>query len=106
MINSILIALIIVAIVVSLAALIVGCFALCFVIGLKNSTHQVVFKEMNPPAEVPLDPFSIEEKEVEHETVNPNKRIKPFEKFENAELVKTEEEFADLDDPGVSSNFP
>jgi hypothetical protein len=105
--NTMTLVLSIVAIVLSIIALIIGCAALAFVIGLKNSTHQVVWKE----AEVPKsdDPFQMDDEEFENESIeeiaNPNKRQKPFEKFENAELVKTGEELHDLDDPGVSSNF-
>lgn len=101
MFSSILIALIITAILLSLAALIIGCVALTFIIGVKNSTHQVVWKEADPAKNV--DPFADEIDEVETvETMNPNTR---FKKFENADALKTEDEFRDLDDPSISSNF-
>lgn len=91
-----------VAAVLATVALIIGCTALAFVIGVKNSTHQVVWKEAEPLKND--DPFADEEVEIETvETDNPNKR---FKKFENAELLKTETTFRDLDDPGVTSNFP
>jgi hypothetical protein len=76
----------------SLAALIIGCVALSFVIGLKNSTHQVVFKPVDETKE--MDPFfpEVEEKAEDLLGENPNKRI------------KKEESFADLSDPNVTSN--
>lgn len=91
----------IVAILFALVALIVACVSLAFVIGVKNSTHQVVWKSAEPES---IDPFTAEEDDLPTiQNENPNKR---FKKFENAELSKTEEEFADLDDPGITSNFP
>jgi hypothetical protein len=93
----------IVSILFSLTALIVGTAALAMVIGLKNSTHQVVWKPLEPPKDE--DPFAAilgeEPDEVEleglHPSLNPNKRKKK-------EESKPAEEFADLDDPSVSSN--
>lgn len=107
---NILLVLAIVATIVSIAALVVGSVALAIVIGVKNSTHQVVFKEVNPPNLQSHDPFegTVEDLNVsESEVVNPNKRIKKeiFQKFDNSELNQKETSFADLDSPEVSSNF-
>ena len=76
----------------SLVALVIGCTALAFVIGLKNSTHQVVWKPMGPPK----DPFlADEEKEAEVPGDNPNRRLKREEDTEP---------LVDLDDPNITSN--
>ena len=97
-----------IAAILSTVALIIGCVALTFVIGVKNSTHQVVWKEADPHKND--DPFTEDEEdfEIQSEPIeNPNKRIKPttYKKFENAELLKAEESFRDLDDPSITSNF-
>lgn len=68
-----------------------GFTAIALVIGLKNSTHSIQWKEV-PTAPVE-DPFQIEEEEAVL-SQNPNKRMKLVEK----------EEFADLDNPEVISN--
>lgn len=81
------------ALIIGTLALIAGGAALAIVIGLKNSTHQVVWKPLEP--EKHEDPFT-EEAEEEELTENPNKRIK---------RQNDEEDFADLDDPTVTSNF-
>lgn len=87
----------------SLAALTIGCVALAFVIGLKNSTHQVVWK---PVETEKLDPFALtEDEEEEVFETNPNKRIKkekPFEPYKN-DLPQKEEPFLDLDNPNVTA---
>lgn len=86
---------------IAIAGLIIGIFALAigatsliYVVGIKNSTHQITWKEVTPnttPAQA--------ESEVEEESfdpfngLNPNKRQKP------------DEDFADLDDPTTQSNF-
>lgn len=93
----------VVAILFALVALVVGCIALSIVVGVKNSTHQVVWKSLEPEKLDPFGEIDGDEDEEIDQNVNPNKR---FKKFENAELEKTEEEFADLDDPGITSNFP
>lgn len=106
MINMLLV-LSIVAILVATAALIVGSMALASVIGLKNSTHQVVWKEAGP--KVSADPFEAPDLEDEPEEmlVNPNKKIpkENFTKFSNEELNQKDTSFSDLDSPEVSSNF-
>lgn len=66
--------------------------AIAIVVGLKNSTHSIQWKEIEEDAV--LDPFTpLEEEEVDM-AKNPNKRLKIVEK----------EEFADLDSPEVTSN--
>lgn len=87
------------ALILAVIALIVALAALAFIIGVKNSTHQVVWKPVEP-AESQDDPFSTgspDEDETEFDE-NPNKR---FKKFTND--VKTEEPFVDLDDPSEVS---
>jgi hypothetical protein len=78
------------AILFSLVALGVGVAALALVIGLKNSTHQVVWKPIEPE-EKQEDPFVSFDEEIK-DMENPNKRI------------PKEEPFADLSDPAVTSN--
>lgn len=70
-----------------------GFTAIALVIGLKNSTHSIQWKEVEPPV---VDPFAaVEDVETELDlTKNPNKRMK----------IVPKEEFADLDNPEVSSN--
>lgn len=90
----------IVATLVSIAALLIGCVALAFVVGLKNSTHNVVWKA----APVSSDPFAGEEKEDDEEiTAEINKR---FKKHANEELKPADAPFVDMDDATVTSNFP
>lgn len=105
---NILLVLAIVATIVSIAALVVGSVALAIVIGVKNSTHQVVFKEMTPP-NVSVDPFeaALDEEPEAQPSINPNKRMKKetFQKFDNSELNAKDTSFSDLDSPEVSSNF-
>ena len=79
------------ALAVSIAGLVVGCIALSAVIGLKNSTHQVTWKEIEPAKEAD-DPFQVEEEPIAE--MNPNKRIKT-----------EEEDLVDLDDPAITSGF-
>jgi Trk-type K+ transport system membrane component len=84
-----------VALVLATISLAAGVAALSMVIGIKNSTHQVVWK---PVEEVSPDPFIDSLVEETMEPVlgeNPNKR--------KARTV--EEAFADMDDPTISSNF-
>jgi hypothetical protein len=97
---NILIGLTVAAIVIAFAGLIVGTVALAFVIGVKNSTHTVSWKE----APTMADPFAAEQAESEPEVLeNVNKRYK---KFSNDELKpQPETDLVDLDSPEVVSNF-
>lgn len=88
--NSITLILGISALAVSIAGLVIGCLALSAVIGLKNSTHQVTWKEIEPAKAE--DPFQVEEEPIAE--MNPNKRIKT-----------EEEDLVDLDDPAITSGF-
>jgi len=83
----------IVAVIVGGVALTVGTIALSLVIGIKNSTHQVIWK----PLEEPKTPEEVEDEDpfIYSEAENPNKKIKPKD---------DEEDFADLSDPSVTSN--
>lgn len=81
-----------VAFALSVIACIAGFTAIALVVGLKNSTHSIQWKEVTPAAEASVDPFDVVEEEDIDLTKNPNKRLK---------IV---EEFADLDNPEVSSN--
>lgn len=80
---------------VAFALSVIGCLAgftaITIVVGLKNSTHSIQWKEIDTAK--PIDPFEVEEEEVDM-TVNPNKRLK----------VVKDETFADLDNPEVTSN--
>lgn len=79
---------------ISIVALIIGCVALAFVIGLSRSTHQVVWKEANPKETDEIDPFQVPDDfsvQVNLEE-NPNKRIK---KKEDDSKVK-EESFEEI----------
>jgi len=84
-----------VALIVGGAGLIVGSFALALIVGVKNSTHQVLWKNVEPPAEKEEedDPF-IYGPPLEQEE-NPNKKLKN---------KNDDEDFADLSDPEVTSN--
>ena len=86
------------AILFSLIALIVSVVSLAFVIGLKNSTHQVVWKPVDEPKDD--DPFDFNNNlyPEDEELVNPNKRIKK-------EVKEDEEDLVDLTDPTVTSGF-
>jgi hypothetical protein len=86
----------ILSILTAIPALTVACVALAYVIGLKNSTHQVVWKPVDPAEADPFTAQAEEEEETEEfkPYENPNKRIKPA----------AEEDFADLSDPSVTSN--
>lgn len=81
---------------VAFALSVIGCLAgftaIAIVVGLKNSTHSIQWKEITPSPES-LDPFAEVEEETDL-TSNPNKRLKIVEK----------EPFADLDNPEVTSN--
>lgn len=89
MTQAIVMALSIAAITLSTVALVIGGAALAFVIGVKNSTHQVVWKPVEPTT---LEAESDEDEEEEEiPAVNPNKRV-------------VREELHDLDDPKESSN--
>lgn len=83
------------ALIIAILGLIVGAGALILVLAMKNSTHQVVWKPLEPESQP--DPFTAEEED-EEEIENPNKRIK-------GKAKNDQEDFADLDDPTVSSNF-
>lgn len=98
---NILIVLSIVATLFSLAALTVGCVALAFVIGLKNSTHNVVWKEA--PAQV--DPFAVEAEREDEEPEVDTSINKRFKKFANEELKPADAPFIDMEDPANVSNF-
>lgn len=66
--------------------------ALILVYGMKNSTHQVVWKNVTPPEEN-TDPFAGEHDE-EEVGENPNKKIKKS---------KVDDD-VDLSDPTITSN--
>lgn len=94
----------IVAVIIGGAGLTVASIALAFTIGIKNSTHQVIWKPVEEPKAFDSDdddapPVPGFEGMLDG---NPNKKIK-FEKFEN-NIPKDEAEFADLSDPSVTSN--
>lgn len=78
-----------VAFAISCIGALAGFTAIALVVGLKNSTHSIQWKEV--PVEKVEDPFAVEEEEIDM-TKNPNKRLK---------IV---EEFADLDNPEETSN--
>jgi hypothetical protein len=74
------------SVIIASIALLISCVSLCLFIGIKNSTHQVVWKEVEPKNEVDdLFEDAIEEQ-------NPNKR------------VKREEPFYDPTDPTETAN--
>ncbi|MBA3754831.1 MAG: hypothetical protein H0X02_00750 [Nitrosomonas sp.] len=87
----------IVALIIGGAALTVASTALAFIIGLKNSTHQVVWKPLEPEKVEADDSFSTEIQEDAVVLNNPNKRFKNV-------IKKDEEPFADVSDPAVTSN--
>lgn len=92
------------SILLSITAFALSLWAAIMVVGLKNSTHQVVWKPVEPTS--PVDLFSEHNEEFEEELMeNPNKRIKPFKPFENPDLTVKEKDIADLEDPAISSNF-
>lgn len=74
------------AIVIGSIALLLSCVSISLIMGIKNSTHQVVWKELEPKVEE--DAFHYEETPPEF---NPNKRMK-------------KEEFTDLNDPAETAN--
>jgi ABC-type metal ion transport system substrate-binding protein len=83
----------IVAMIVAGIGLTVATISLALIVGVKNSTHQVVWKPVEAPSEE-------EEEEILNEVnfqsdENPNKKFKQ---------PKVEEPFSDLSDPLVSSN--
>lgn len=89
------------ALILATIALVVGGLSLAFVVGLKNSTHNVVWKDVAPNTlggsgeeaeEESEDPFVYSPEE------NPNKKIKA------KTIENDEEDFADLSDPSVTSN--
>lgn len=84
------------AIILSAIALVVGCVGLSIIVGVKNSTHQVVWKEAPTDAFNPLVSDDITE-ETEF-NFNPNKR-------EKTSKMEMADEFADLTDPSVTSAF-
>lgn len=86
----------IVATIIGGLALAISTIALALIVGIKNSTHQVVWKPLEEPKQD--DPFAFEPEEEENLLNNPNKRFKN-------DLPKEEPEFADLSDPTVSSGF-
>jgi arylsulfatase A-like enzyme len=90
---------------IALSALIMASIAamaafvsISLVVGLKNSTHQVVWKQMEEPKVDSFDPFATGEEEKEFGE-NPNKR------HSTNTTANDQEDFADLDNPEVSSNF-
>lgn len=87
----------IVAVIIGGAALTVGSFALAIVVGIKNSTHQVVWKPLEEPKADEADVFGTVAEELDNVLNNPNK------KFKN-ETPTEDPEFADLSDASVTSN--
>lgn len=86
----------IVATIIGGLALTLSTVALALIVGVKNSTHQVVWKPVEQPEQDEED--DVFTQEPENLLNNPNK------KFKN-EIPKEEPEFADISDPSVTSGF-
>lgn len=88
------------ALIIGILAFLFGTAALSLALATKFSTHQIVWKEAPIHSD---DPFK-DEDESENKPFepfeNPNKRLKAVPKD-----VLQDTDFADLDDPTVSSNF-
>lgn len=89
----------IVAVIIAGVGLTIGSTALAIVIGIKNSTHQIVWKDQVPPTKDDVDPFgeSFELSGDDQEYENPNKKLKKQEK-------KEDEVHPDLEDMTSASN--
>jgi hypothetical protein len=81
------------ALILAILALVAGGAALAYVVGMKNSTHQVVWKDVEPPKETEDDDPFIYDPPID---ANPNKKIKT--------KPKEDDDLVDLDDPAVTSN--
>lgn len=89
-------ALAIVAVIIGGTALTVGSIALAIVIGIKNSTHQVVWKSLEEPKKGEDDPFEEDmDEQFADLDVNPNKKLKKQKTEETEEQVELEDMTAD-----------
>lgn len=87
----------IVAVIIGGIALCLSTISLALIVGVKNSTHQVVWKPLDEPRVDEADQFTEDGPDTSNVLNNPNK------KFKN-EIPKEEPEFADLSSPEVTSN--
>lgn len=95
MISTLLMVVAALALFIAAVAFVMATIALILVYGMKNSTHQVVWKNVTPPEEN-NDPFAVDREE-EEVGENPNKKLNKTKK------VKAEDD-VDLSDPTVTSN--